>query len=342
MKVSVIVPVYNVEKYLDECVNSILSQTFTDFELILVDDGSKDSSGKMCDEWALKDSRIKVIHQENKGLSGARNTGIAAAQGEYLTIVDSDDLIDENMLSILAGQAEDEGLDAVWCSCYRFFNDDISTRSPRDIEEQTCTGKEEIIQNMILPIIAGYNTKVEVAGTMCMAMYRTSLIKDNGLVVPPVSEISGEDNLFNIEFLSFCNKVKWVNLPLYYYRKNPASLSNSIKDYTVPAIMNFEKATTALGEKMGIDRDELTKRNKIRVMISFSAVIKKVIDFNSLSQAKTFIKTRIQENGIDTSFRMDYLRDSQFQVALFWVLLKLRLYTPLYILVKIYSRFVTR
>lgn len=88
---SIIVPVYNVEKYLDECVKSVLAQTFSDFELILVDDGSKDASGALCDTLALTDTRIRVVHQENQGLSGARNTGIQAATGDYLMFLDSDD-----------------------------------------------------------------------------------------------------------------------------------------------------------------------------------------------------------------------------------------------------------
>ena len=96
-KISIIVPVYNVEKYLRKCVDSILNQTFKDFELILVDDGSIDTSGKICDEYNLKDNRIKVIHKENGGLSSARNAGLDIAQGEYIGFVDSDDWIELDM-----------------------------------------------------------------------------------------------------------------------------------------------------------------------------------------------------------------------------------------------------
>jgi len=100
-KISVIVPVYKVEKYLDRCIKSILAQTFEDFELILVDDGSPDRCPQMCDEWAKKDSRIKVIHQNNQGLSAARNTGIRAASGEYINFIDSDDWVADTLLSDL-------------------------------------------------------------------------------------------------------------------------------------------------------------------------------------------------------------------------------------------------
>ena len=100
-KISVIVPIYKVEKYLDRCVRSVLAQTFRDFELILVDDGSPDSCPQMCDDWAKKDSRIRVIHQNNQGLSAARNTGIRAASGEYINFIDSDDWVADTLLSDL-------------------------------------------------------------------------------------------------------------------------------------------------------------------------------------------------------------------------------------------------
>lgn len=100
-RISVIVPIYNVEKYLNRCVDSILNQTFADFECILIDDGSPDNCGKICDEYAEKDKRIRVIHKENGGLSDARNAGIKVAQGEYLSFIDSDDWIHPQMLEIL-------------------------------------------------------------------------------------------------------------------------------------------------------------------------------------------------------------------------------------------------
>ena len=96
--VSIIVPIYNVEQYISKCIESILAQTYRDFELILVDDGSPDNCGKICDEYAKQDSRVHVIHQENSGLSAARNAGIDDAKGEYIMFVDSDDFITDNML----------------------------------------------------------------------------------------------------------------------------------------------------------------------------------------------------------------------------------------------------
>ena len=109
MKVSVIIPVYNVRLYLERCVQSVLRQTYKDLEIILVDDGSKDNSGELCDQLALSDQRIRVIHQENQGLSGARNTGIRQATGEYIIFLDSDDewLLSDGLENLLQGEKAD-------------------------------------------------------------------------------------------------------------------------------------------------------------------------------------------------------------------------------------------
>ena len=115
MLVSVIVPVYKAEKWLHRCVDSILAQTMEDFELLLIDDGSPDRSGEICDEYAAKDKRVKVIHQENKGSVGARNAGLSVARGKYLAFVDSDDYVRENMLFVMLNEAENRQLDIVWC-----------------------------------------------------------------------------------------------------------------------------------------------------------------------------------------------------------------------------------
>ena len=104
--ISVIVPVYNVEDYLDRCIESIINQTYKNLEIILVDDGSTDSSGKKCDEYALRDGRIKVFHKENGGVSSARNMGLDIATGDYIGFVDSDDLLEHNMYEMLLNNAE--------------------------------------------------------------------------------------------------------------------------------------------------------------------------------------------------------------------------------------------
>ena len=121
-KISVIIPVYNAEKYLERCVDSILAQTFTDFELLLIDDGSKDKSGEICDEYAKKDNRVKVFHKENGGVSSARQFGVEKAIGKYSIHVDCDDLVSEQMLEEMYRTAEKDGYDIVIANY--FHNDE--------------------------------------------------------------------------------------------------------------------------------------------------------------------------------------------------------------------------
>ena len=115
--ISVIVPVYKVEKYLEKCVNSICSQSYSDLEIILVDDGSPDNCGKICDEMALNDQRIRVIHQKNQGLAAARNAGLAIAQGKYVAFVDSDDTIENGAYLMLHNMIEHYDTDIAICEC---------------------------------------------------------------------------------------------------------------------------------------------------------------------------------------------------------------------------------
>ena len=117
-KISVIVPVYKVEPYIRKCVDSILGQTFSDIQVILVDDGSPDQCGKICDEYAKQDKRVEVIHKENGGLSDARNAGVPYAKGEYIIFLDSDDYIEKDMLEYMYTRIQDSGADMATCGLY--------------------------------------------------------------------------------------------------------------------------------------------------------------------------------------------------------------------------------
>ena len=140
-EVSIIVPVYQVEKYIRQCIESILAQTFTDFELILVDDGSKDNSGRICDEYAEKDKRVKVIHKENGGLSDARNKGLDQAEGKYFMFVDSDDYIAPDMAECLYRNIIKNGADIAVCNFY-CVSENGETEFSTENKAEVLSGKE--------------------------------------------------------------------------------------------------------------------------------------------------------------------------------------------------------
>ncbi|MBR5521033.1 MAG: glycosyltransferase [Oscillospiraceae bacterium] len=341
-ELSVIVTAYNNEKYVQECLDSILAQTFTDYEIIVVDAGSKDKTAQICHSYSEKYTNITVVDFHPDGPAASRNEGMKYASGKYITFVDGDDVIDKEMYSTLIAQMEAENLDAVYCTCYRFFNDDINNRSVRNIAEISAYTKEEIRNNIILPIVSNLGAGVEVTGSMCMSVYRKSIIDANALKVRNMSEIYSEDNFFNIEYLSHSERAKALNIPFYYYRKTAGSISNIVHDYTVPALKNFEKEVCAIGEKLGIPVEETSRRCNVRFVVQFSAVVKKKIDSLSLADVKKWLKATTENNNLDFSFTKEDLSCVEFQVKLFWILLQYRLYTPLYLLVKIYSRFIAR
>ena len=221
-KISVVVPVYKVEKYLDKCVESILSQSFEDFELILVDDGSPDNCPRMCDAWAEKDSRIKVIHKENGGLSNARNVGVAAAQAGYIAFVDSDDWVEQDFLKTLYEAALYYGADMVQCN-YQTVpeNGTIAVTSSGFViyekEDIKNTLLEEMSQNDVKHLYNSRWTK----------LYRADIAKE-AVKLCPETQAMGEDFLMNFAAVTMCCRIVILDsAPLYDYRVNENSMTNS-------------------------------------------------------------------------------------------------------------------
>lgn len=175
-KLSVIVPVYNTEKYLRECINSILAQTFTDFELILVDDGSTDRSGVICDEYANKDKRIRVIHQENGGVTVARRSGIQIACGEYMAFVDSDDWISQDMYQDMMAKAEAYGTDMVLCDIVVEMEADHTVVCGNSL--WGLFGKEQLTQQIYGSVLFDFTkNRPGVSLSLCNKLIKGSLVK---------------------------------------------------------------------------------------------------------------------------------------------------------------------
>ena len=214
MKLSIIVPVYNVEPYLRRCVDSILAQTFTDFEVILVDDGSPDNCGAICDEYAAKDERVKVIHKENGGISSARNAALDVTQGEYIGFVDSDDFIHPQMYETLVDVMENYAVEMVQCA-YRDVSPDAKIESYKIFQEEPqIINAEEIIENF-------YPKYWQIfPGLVWRKVYKRETFDD---IRFPVGMIF-EDIYVLIPTIEKCSAVAVINSPLYYYATNPESV----------------------------------------------------------------------------------------------------------------------
>ena len=217
--VSIIVPVYNAETALRRCIESILHQSCADFELLLVDDGSKDDSGAICDEYAAKDSRIRVFHKENGGVSAARNLALDVARGKYLQFLDSDDWVVPDATLLLLRAAEEHGADLVISDFYRVVGERVSVKG--DIEEDRVLSREEYAEHMMANPADFYY------GVLWNKLYRRDIVQDHRIRMD--EEISWcEDFLFNLEYIRFARRFYALNVPLYYYVKTKGSLASQI------------------------------------------------------------------------------------------------------------------
>lgn len=223
-KVSVIVPVYKTEKYLKKCIDSILTQTYCEFELILVDDGSPDRSGQLCDDFARENPKIKVIHKKNGGLTSARKAGLAASIGKYIVFVDSDDYVHPRYLELLVKAIEQNDAQLAICSYYSVNSNNLQAVSlPL---KNGLLASEQIKEGYIIPLIGKiYNGHyINLPGFMCLRMYERSCIQDKYFFSE--REVFTEDDLFNIYYAEKISRIAVINVPLYYYVQRSESLTH--------------------------------------------------------------------------------------------------------------------
>ena len=237
---TVIVPVYNNEKYLSECIDSILAQTYADLEILLIDDGSKDRSAEICDEYMKTDSRIHCIHKKNEGACYARKDGVLAASGEYVTFVDSDDWIDPNMYQELMKEAIINGADIVTSGFVYEQGKKVYTRC--DIQTAgmySAHNKKELLANMI------YNDKAQTGGilvSVCTKIYKKSLLQPYLMQLPPNLQLWEDISYVYPAFVKADNIVV-LHQAYYHYRQHQESTSHRYdRDEYQKTIYSFENA----------------------------------------------------------------------------------------------------
>lgn len=226
-KVSVIIPVYNVEPYLDQCVQSVLNQTLKEIEVILVDDESPDNCPAMCDEYAKQNNRVKVIHKKNGGLGYARNSGLDIATGEYVAFVDSDDFIAPNMMEVLYNTAIQYGADEVRSGVIFYENGKETTR--HDVDKVTVfRGKEEVkrfVFDYLGPTPEEYRD-CKYMMSVWLALHSRKVIEENHIRFTSERQTLSEDLVFGMELFPKMNCIVCIPDCFYYYRSNPESLTH--------------------------------------------------------------------------------------------------------------------
>ena len=243
--ISVIVPIYNVQKYLEKCIESIINQTYSNLEIILVNDGSPDESREICDKYEKKDSRIILINKKNGGLSSARNAGLKIAKGELVVCVDSDDWINEKMIETLYSNLEKYDADLSVCSFE--IKDESGNAIQKEFSEKIeILNREQAMQYAILP--------EKYYGFAWNKMYRKSILKD---MLYDETIRKGEDSPFTCEYISKCEKVVYQAIPLYYYRQDTVSITRSKFNPGKMTVLDAYYGIIKLLEKTGFSKETI-------------------------------------------------------------------------------------
>lgn len=254
--VSIIVPVYNAEHTIGRCIESILNQEYTDFELLLVDDGSTDNSGVICDAYAARDSRVQTFHKKNTGVSATRNFALEQAKGTYLQFLDSDDWITPDATSSLVRTMESGPCDMVISDFYRVVGERVSQKG--DIDEDGMMTREDFAACMM------ENPADFYYGVLWNKLYRRSIVEAHHLRMNP--EISWcEDFMFNLEYMRYAQTFRALQIPIYYYVKTKGSLAS--QSLTISQTVKMKRMVFEYYHrffKTVLDEDEYEK-NRLKV-----------------------------------------------------------------------------
>lgn len=322
-KVSIIIPVYNVEKYLDRCIQSILNQTYKDLEVILVDDGSPDSCPQICDTFETKYENIRVVHKENGGLSSARLAGFKLAKGEYILFIDSDDYISKHMVEKLVSAIESKQADLAMCS----YNIEHNGKKQEILLPYSCdtiSGKTDIQNQYILPLIGNSRQGINIPGFLCIRLFRKSLIREDFFGSERI--YYKEDHVFDLLYADYINKIALVNEPLYFYCFNDQSLSNSYRKDKWGMYKNLYKFNETYLEKRNVkDSERLTNFLISAIFASVDNAVMTGSYIKFMQEIKSLRNDSLAKRGISG----DLQQTSTSHRLTIWML-KFRLYPLLY------------
>lgn len=280
--ITVVIPVYNVEAFLEKCLDSVIQQTYKNLEIILVDDGSTDCSGKMCDEYAEKDSRIKVVHQKNKGLSGARNAGIEISKGEYITFIDSDDFVSEEFISYLYNLAVRKYADVSICSSIKFYEENETGLGHTVVEERVYNAQQALEDMLYRKNVTAY---------ACGKLYRTTLFNE---IRYPEKQLF-EDLNTTYKIFDLAKVITWSSKKLYYYRQRNNSIVNSKFNKKKLSVI---KAGLEIKDFVEKKYPEIYNAAVSKVFISAVDQYRKIPNSIDYREEKIFLKKIVKENSV--------------------------------------------
>ena len=307
-KISIIIPIYNVEQYLPQCLDSIINQTYKNLEIILINDGSTDNSGKICDNYAKVDNRIHVFHKKNEGVSSARNLGLEKCTGDFIGFIDPDDFIELNMYELLYNEQQKTNADIVWCnySLYYSLNKQIFGEINSNITYNLLNINEK--NDFYSDLFYKYNMKAY----LWNKLYQKEIFSN---IKFPYKKIF-EDLFVFIYLISKANKISFINKKLYYYRQRVNSICNKTH---IHSTFNIDMIESYI--KSSIDYKYFSNNNNVSNILSFHTylfVLKNILFYQKcnlyksekkyiISQLKLLLKTNISIKNKITILRIAYL-----------------------------------
>lgn len=335
--VSVVLPIYNVEMYLERCIESIVNQTYKNLEIILVDDGSPDHCPQICDEWGKKDSRIRVVHKVNAGLGMARNTGIEHATGKYICFFDSDDYVKTDTIEKTVGLAEKVNADVVTFGYSNVDNNGLvkSEYVPSTVKE-IFHGKEvqeEFLPDMLAERKESVNKRLHMSAWA--SLYSMKLIKESGWKFVSEREIIAEDVYSLLVLYKSIQCVAVLSEALYFYCDNGASLTHTYRKDRYKKIEKFYIETTQKAKQLGYSEKVI---DCVRMpYYSFTiAALKMISRANCSYREKRHYINEIMDSKIFRTLikEMDYAEES-FSRKVLWTVMKFKLTDICYVLLRL-------
>jgi glycosyltransferase involved in cell wall biosynthesis len=331
--VSVIIPVYNTGIFLEKCLESVINQTYSFLEIIVVNDGSTDGSGIIIDKYYSLDKRFVVINQNNSGLSSSRNVGVSSCTGDYVVFVDSDDWIENNFIECLLREVS--GHDLVICSYMREFR---GGSSPRILDDNGKINANDFKRKLIGPISTELKdpSAIDNLVTAWAKMYNTGIVKNNSIMFVSTKEIGTEDLLFNLMYCSQIRSVFVVNKPLYHYRKYNSNSLTTV--YKKDLFRLWKKLQSLIMEIIDIDQSIISVAYGNRVAFSFIG-----LGLNEIKNPDGFFYILYKLDNIlkDQAYSDSFQRLSFIYLPIHWMLFffccKKRYTFILYIMLKVMS-----
>ncbi|MCQ2815110.1 MAG: glycosyltransferase [Bacilli bacterium] len=331
-KVSIIVPVYNSAKYLYQCLNSIKNQTFSDFELILIDDGSNDESYDICKNFCLNEKRAILYHNENHGVSYSRNFGICHSNCEFICFVDSDDVVDKDFVEKMYSRIK--GKDIVFCRFSMFSEFNLKTKYFENNLSNLVHSPSSLQYLLVGDKYSNKNNLIEtnkVFGSCCRSMFRKNIIQKYNIKFPE-NVVLGEDTVFLMNYLLCCKNAYLVDEYLYFYR---ISCNSAVKKYATNYVSNFYETRI---ETLRAEIDSLSKiqnnnyacllENYVKMDFNFNFVINE-IKLNPLTSYNKLLKISKNEYKTNLNFKIKLiskLNKITFKRKILLILIKYRNY----------------